>query len=52
MSAWNGVYEPAVESPDDDDDAEAEADALCGRQPDGGCALAGTEHCDWDCPFS
>lgn len=27
----------------------------CGRLPDhmgGGCTLAGTEHCDWDCPFS
>lgn len=24
----------------------------CGMMPDGGCMLAGTEHCDWDCPFS
>lgn len=21
----------------------------CGLMPDGQCALAGTEHCDWDC---
>lgn len=22
----------------------------CGMMPDGGCMLAGTEWCDWDCP--
>lgn len=21
----------------------------CGMMPDGGCMLAGTEYCDWDC---
>lgn len=24
----------------------------CGQTQDGGCMLAGTEYCDWDCPFS
>ncbi|TWU22481.1 hypothetical protein Pla52o_35370 [Novipirellula galeiformis] len=26
----------------------------CGRLPDhlgGGCSMAGSEHCDWDCPL-
>jgi hypothetical protein len=34
---------------------EAIMDALvaeCGRQPDGSCLEAGSEHCDFDCPFS
>lgn len=24
----------------------------CGRMRDGICTKAGTEYCDWDCPFS
>ena len=32
----------------DDDDAEFE----CGQMPDGTCFLAGSEWCDWDCPYS
>ncbi|VCU58244.1 hypothetical protein EPIB1_1142 [Tritonibacter mobilis] len=24
----------------------------CGMTEDGICMLAGTEHCDWDCPHS
>ena len=24
----------------------------CGHDGSGGCSLAGTEYCDWDCPFS
>lgn len=46
----NSEYEP--DDPPDEDDA---LDALleeCGQQPDGTCLLAGTEYCDWDCPFS
>lgn len=23
---------------------------ICGMMPDGQCALAGSEECDWDCP--
>jgi len=35
---------------EEDDDAEDEAN--CGQTPDGLCQLAGTEYCDWSCPFS
>jgi uncharacterized protein YggL (DUF469 family) len=24
----------------------------CGRTGDGGCTMAGSEFCDWECPFS
>jgi hypothetical protein len=24
----------------------------CGKDNSGGCSLAGTEYCDWECPFS
>jgi hypothetical protein len=24
----------------------------CGKQHDGTCLMAGTEECDWECPFS
>lgn len=34
------------------DDENAEAEMNCGEMPDGGCSLAGTEYCDWSCPFS
>ncbi|MDE2096538.1 MAG: hypothetical protein KGL39_04770 [Patescibacteria group bacterium] len=40
------------DSPDDEDDELAEAEFNCGLMPDGTCSLAGTEWCDWDCPFS
>ncbi len=35
-----------------DDDYQDDDDGMddCGRMPDGTCMLAGTEHCDWDCP--
>lgn len=36
--------------PDDDSDPEEDLLDECGMMPDGYCALAGTEHCDWDCP--
>lgn len=35
---------------DDEDDFENALDE-CGQLPDGGCMLAGTEFCDWDCPI-
>ena len=41
----------------DDDDEVTEEDALdylreeCGQTPDGGCLLAGSEQCDFECPF-
>ena len=42
----------------DEDDEPTEHDAIdallseCGMMADSYCTLAGTEHCDWDCPFS
>lgn len=38
----------------DADYSEALEDCMseCGKLPDGSCMLAGTEHCDWDCPLS
>jgi hypothetical protein len=36
----------------DDDDALDDLTENCGRMSDGGCSLAGTEYCDWECPFS
>lgn len=41
-----------ADSDDEDDDLGDEAEMSCGLGPDGQCALAGTEWCDWDCPFS
>ena len=32
----------------DDDDLEFD----CHRGPDGSCGLAGTEECDWECPYN
>jgi len=34
----------------DEDDWEL-AMGECGQTPHDGCTLAGTEHCDFDCPF-
>lgn len=38
---------------DDDDGGDEIEDAIgeCGQIPGGGCMLAGTEHCDFECPF-
>lgn len=35
----------------DDEDAIEELLSECGQTPDGYCTLAGTEHCDFECPF-
>ena len=38
-----------------EDEYDQEEDLLdqCGYIPgEGMCMLAGTEHCDWDCPFN
>lgn len=38
-----------------DDDGELEQDwedeANCGRMSNGQCSMAGSEYCDWSCPF-
>ncbi len=40
---------------DPEDEIDDEHEALlerCGLMLDGTCQLAGTEFCDWDCPYS
>lgn len=37
--------------PYDDEDNEDESDFDCHMGPDGSCGLAGTEACDWECPY-
>ncbi len=42
----------------DDDGFVSDDDAIdslmddCGQGSDGSCSMAGTEYCDWECPFS
>lgn len=42
----------------DEDDPYTDDDAIedllneCGKMGDGYCSLAGTEYCDFECPFS
>lgn len=36
---------------DEMDEDEAFLSFVCGMRPDGTCALAGTEDCDWECPL-
>ena len=38
--------------PDEWDDQDDYGFDECGMTADGTCMLAGTEHCDWDCPHS
>lgn len=37
------------DNPDDGPELEDMFD--CGMMPDGTCLLAGTEDCDWECPY-
>jgi hypothetical protein len=37
---------------DEELDETAEAEMNCGMGPDGQCSQAGSEWCDWNCPFS
>lgn len=43
-------YEEWLED-DDEPDPIQEAMDNCGQDADGLCTLAGTEHCDFECPF-
>lgn len=36
----------------DDEDTFEDLMSECGQTSEGGCMLAGTEYCDWECPFS
>lgn len=55
--AWRDNYDAwKLASPDDehDDDGDEEYDWLdqeCHLGADGQCGLAGTEHCDFECPY-
>lgn len=45
---------PAPDFYDEDEPYDPEEDDLgdeCGRTGDGTCMLAGTEFCDFDCPY-
>ena len=44
-------YDPADDERDEYDEI-AEAEMNCGMNSDGQCSQAGTEYCDWNCPFS
>ena len=44
-------YDPADDEIDVDDEI-AEAEMNCGMNSDGQCSQAGSEWCDWNCPFS
>lgn len=37
---------------EDDEDVGEEAYYDCGLMPDGQCLKAGSEECDWECPYS
>lgn len=40
-----------IDGPTDNDALDMLMDE-CGMMRDGTCTMAGTEYCDWDCPFS
>ena len=54
---WNDEYDDyddnntACDIDDEEDEFERAMDE-CGQMHGGGCMLAGTEFCDWECPFS
>jgi hypothetical protein len=49
---WDDCYDDSYDDPDDFDDEFAdEPDFDCGFIPSDGCLLAGTEDCDFECPY-
>lgn len=40
--------DPLFDEPEDEDE---EAALDCGRAPDGTCTHAGTEYCEFECPY-
>jgi len=46
-----GDYDPYDDYDEGGDEFE-EALMNCGQLPDGSCTKAGSEECDWECPFS
>lgn len=48
----NDDFDPLYYDIDDGEPNEYETALMeCGMGQDGYCELAGTEHCDWDCPI-
>jgi len=45
----NEYYGPCL--CDDEDDDFDEDGSECGQLPDGTCMMAGTEYCDFECPY-
>lgn len=47
------IYIPEWDDNDYDDEEDEWEAAMqeCGQTREGGCSLAGTEYCDFDCPF-
>lgn len=43
-------YDPDPDA--DDEDAFGYLMDECGQSPGGGCSMAGSEYCDFECPFS
>ena len=39
------------DDPDDEDEFDDDAGDHCGMTPDGLCQLAGSEFCDFECPY-
>lgn len=49
------MTKPTTEVPDDDNEYDDDGDddwldLECGLMHDGQCSMAGTEHCDFECP--
>jgi len=45
-------YDPSDDDVYTDEDAIEDLMDECGQDASGSCSLAGTEYCDWECPFS
>lgn len=49
----SNTYIPEFDDGDYDDEEDEFELAMqeCGQSPNGGCQLAGTEYCEFECPF-
>lgn len=51
------MIDPTETFYDDDEDEYEETEQVesdleeCGQVPEGGCLMAGTEYCDFECPY-
>jgi hypothetical protein len=46
---FNDIYDEGYR---DDDDFDEEEEFDCGMDRSGYCGKAGSEECDWECPYS